>query len=148
MRQVALAILTLVLSAIPAAQSKPDQLITWITIRQTTPTPTGLQPTASVGAAHTAIYSGGPWASVPARPIKPDTQVTATEFRIRAWKAPQATAARVALFAVSRDSSDRETETEMAIFAIEVGQSVEVKDTEKYGAAHVTLSAELGPRKS
>ena len=148
MRPLALAILTLVLSAIPAAQSKPDQSILWITIKQTTPTASGSQPSAAIGAARTAAYTGGPWASVPARPIKPDTETTASQFRIRAWKPVGEPAARVALVAVSRDTSDREIEIPMAMFAIEAGQSVDVKDTEKYGAVPITLSATLGPPKS
>jgi hypothetical protein len=147
MRPVVLAILTLVLSAIPAAQGNSDQLITWVTIKAT-PTATGFQSSAAIGATHLAAYSGGPFADVPARPIKQDTPVTVSDFRIRAWKAPESPAASVALYAVSRDASDRAIETLMATFTLKAGESVEVTDTEKYGAAHVTLSAALGPRKS
>lgn len=94
---------------------------------------------AGLEVAFTAPYQGGPWAAVPASPFRLDSNVTAAGFRIRAWKEGQR--ARVVVFVIIPEEKGREKETQIATFSIEPGQSVEVTETEQYGATHVTVSA-------
>jgi hypothetical protein len=98
---------------------------------------------AGLAVAVAAPYQGGPWAGVPANPLRPESKVTASTFRIRAWKEGQR--ARVVVFAVIPEEKDREKETQIATFLIDPGQSVEVTETDQYGAAHVTVSAAAEP---
>jgi hypothetical protein len=85
-------------------------------------------------------YSGGPWAAVPAQPLRVDSTVLTNDFRIRAWAESGHT--RVVVYAVSRDDQARETETQIATFPLATGESRDVIETEQYGAAHVFVSAD------
>jgi hypothetical protein len=83
--------------------------------------------------------SGGPSAGVPAAPSSSQA-VTASGFRVRAWK--EATgAARVIVFAVQPRSDGREQETQIDTFVLNADESRTVTTTEKYGARPVTVSA-------
>ena len=97
---------------------------------------------ASVSAEQTEPYDGGPWAAIPARPLHPESQVTAKLFRIRAWM--EDAKYRVLVYAVTEEviaeANSREKESLAATFLLDRGQSIEVTTTEKYGAAHVILS--------
>ena len=98
---------------------------------------------ASVEAAPTEPYQGGPWASIPPTPLNATTEPTAASFRIRTWK--EADRARVVVFAVTRDkqrtATDREVETQIATFLLAAGDSLQVSEASKYGARPVTVSA-------
>ena len=96
----------------------------------------GMQPVT------TPYASGGPWAGVPARALKPDVTPTADEFRIRTWL--EGDSARVLVFAVTRKpgspvGSDDERETQIASVALSSAQSMEITATEKYGARPITV---------
>ena len=127
MRYVAALVALLVVS--PAAQA-PSM---WVSISEG-PRRAGLAPVADV------YTTGGPWAAIPAQQLSAASQLTADHFRIRSWF--EGSAARVVVFAVSVDATTkRETETQIATFAISAGDSVDVTQTERYGAAHVVVSA-------
>ena len=49
------------------------------------------------------------------------------------------------VFAVIPEEKDREKETQIATFLIDPGQSVEVTETEPYGAMPVTITAAAKP---
>lgn len=93
---------------------------------------------ASMRAARAEPYSGGPWASVTAKPLRTSEPI-ASEFRIRAWD--ENGNARVVVYAVVPEPKGREKEAQIATFILVAGQSVEVVETERYEAAHVTVSA-------
>jgi hypothetical protein len=95
---------------------------------------------ARIEAAGTEPYSGGPWAAVPAKPLRSDLTPATNEFRIRAWAESGQT--RVVVYAVSRDDQKRETETQATTFLLSAGESRDVTETERYQAAHVFVSAE------
>lgn len=127
MRYVAALVALLVVS--PSAQA-PSM---WVSISEG-PRRAGLAPVADV------YTTGGPWAAIPAQQLNAGSQLTADHFRIRSWL--EGSAARVVVFAVTVDSTTkRETETQIATFAISAGDSVDVTQTERYGAAHVVVSA-------
>ena len=96
----------------------------------------GMQPVT------TPYATGGPWAGVPARALKPDVTPTADDFRIRTWL--EGDGARVLVFAVTRKpgspvGSDDDRETQIASVALSTAQSIEITATEKYGARPVTV---------
>src|SRR5262245_56687033 len=102
---------------------------------------------AGVGVVQSEPYGGAPWAAIPARPLQPSAQVTVKSFRIRAWQ--ETAKSRVVVYAVTeeRDSGGKsvEQQTQIATYLLEFGESVDVAATERYGAAHVTLTAEGSP---
>ena len=98
----------------------------------------GMQPV------NTPYATGGPWAAVPARALKPEVAPTAVDFRIRAWT--EGERARVLVFAVTREAgspaeSDDERETQIASVVLSSGQSMQIAATDKYNARPITLRA-------
>jgi hypothetical protein len=98
----------------------------------------GMQPVT------TPYATGGPWAGVPARALKPDMTPTVSDFRIRAWV--EGDGVRVLVFAVTRKpgsplGSDDEREVQIASVALTSEQSMEITATEKYNARPITLTA-------
>jgi hypothetical protein len=92
----------------------------------------GMQPVAK------PYTTGGPWAAIPAAPLKTGADPTVTEFRIRSWI--EGDAARVLVFAASALGGWREArEQQIASLLVPLGQSVEVAATEKYRARRITL---------
>ena len=92
----------------------------------------------------TPYATGGPWAGVPARALKPDVTPTVSDFRIRAWV--EGDGVRVLVFAVTRKpgsplGSDDEREVQIASVALTSEQSMEITATEKYNARPITLTA-------
>jgi hypothetical protein len=92
--------------------------------------------------------TGGPWAGVPARALKPELTPTVSDFRIRTWV--EGDGARVLVFAVTRKlgspiGSDDERELQIASVALSEGQSMEITATEKYNARPITLTAPKRP---
>lgn len=100
---------------------------------------------AWIEAARMEPYAGGPWAAVPARPLRSGSTLSTNDFRIRAWAESGRT--RIVVHAVSRDDRARETETQIATFLLTLGESRDVIETEQYGAAHVVVSAEPTQRR-
>ena len=98
----------------------------------------GMQPVT------TPYATGGPWAAIPARELKPAVTPAVTDFRIRTWL--EGEGVRVIVFAVTRKlgspvNSDDEREVQIASVALTAGQSVVIDATEKYNARWVTLTA-------
>jgi hypothetical protein len=85
--------------------------------------------------------TGGPWASVPGAMIAPDATQLPVQFRIRAWR--EGGGARVLVFAVRRSANGKDEDEQIATVALQPGGSVEVKATEKYGAAPVIVEANV-----
>jgi hypothetical protein len=97
----------------------------------------GMQPVT------TPYATGGPWAGIPARALKPDVTPAADDFRIRTWS--EGDGARVLVFAVTRKpgapvGSDDERETQIASVALSTAQSMEITATEKYNARPITVT--------
>jgi hypothetical protein len=107
--------------------------------------PVGQKWTAAVGLQRNEIYVGGPWAEARAMPLAPGTKVTASGFRVRTWK--EGDVARVVVYAVMIDdrAPQSQTETPISTFTLTLGQSVEVRETGDWGAAHVAVSAIAAP---
>jgi hypothetical protein len=127
------AMLFALLVAAPSAQAPTI----WVSISEGVRR-AGLAPTSE------SYTTGGPWAAIPAQRLNADSQLSADHFRIRSWF--ENGAARVVVFAVVEGSATtRETETLISTFAIKPGDSVEVTQTERYGAAHVVVSASAQP---
>jgi hypothetical protein len=86
-------------------------------------------------------YDNAPWASIPARPFRPDSQVTAKAFMIRSWQ--EADKSRVVVYAVTedRDSSGKnvDRQSQLASYLLNGGESVEAAATERYGAARINV---------
>jgi hypothetical protein len=93
---------------------------------------------AGLAAVQTPYATGGPWAAIPSA-ASGAAPVTATAFRIRTWA--EGTGARVIVFAVQPRTDGTESETQIASFALQAGESREVTATSKYGARPVTVSA-------
>jgi hypothetical protein len=122
--------LVLVLLAAVATPSAQDSM--WVSISDGTKR-------AALMAVVDQYTTGGPWAAIPARQAA-DSPLTTDQFRIRAWR--EGTAARVLVFAVSVNAATKEErETLIATFPIRIGESVELTQTERYGAAHVVITA-------
>jgi hypothetical protein len=99
---------------------------------------------AWVGPMSEPYITGGPWAAIPAQPLTPRSVLTAYAFRIRSWH--EGSAARVLVLAVTRDAaSNAEQDTQIATFLLKAGEAVEVTQTERYGAAHVVITASEAP---
>jgi hypothetical protein len=99
----------------------------------------------AVGVQHNEFYVTGGSADVPAKPMVAGAKVGPHSFRIRAWR--EGEKARVVVYAAMLDdrAPKSETETPIATFSIGLGQSVEVSETEKWGAAHVVVGAMVAP---
>jgi hypothetical protein len=95
----------------------------------------------SLRAEMTEPYQGGPWAGMPASCLNDSPQATAKGFRIRAWK--EAESARVVVYVVVEDAAapDKERESQIAIFTLSSGQSVNVTQAGQYNALPFTVSA-------
>lgn len=96
------------------------------------------------------IYIQGPTAGVGApltmRPVPPEVRqnsVQGLSFSIRAWREGGNDRARAVVYATLDDKRAPEgrTETAIATFTIAPGQSVEVAETEKWGASRVVVKA-------
>jgi hypothetical protein len=93
---------------------------------------------AILGLQRTDFYLGAPSVSVPAEPLQ-DATLTASRFSIRTWTdGPQA---RVVVYAVTTatNTSRGEIETPIALHTLTDGESVRVRETERWGAAPVTI---------
>jgi hypothetical protein len=124
---------TAIASQVPP-RPKPEM---WVIIRQAD----SLQGSAGVGVQHTEMYVGGGWGGAVARPIVAGSPLAVSSFRIRAWK--EGDKARVVVYAVVSDTRapKGETETPISTFALALGQSHEVTETEPWGAKHVVVNA-------
>jgi hypothetical protein len=98
---------------------------------------------ASVEATSTEPYQIGPWAAIPAVPLTTNSHPTTHDFRIRTWT--EGGQVRVVVFAVQLDEREHETETQIDSFLLAADQSKDVTQTERYGAAHVEVSAVVVP---
>lgn len=101
------------------------------------------QSRAGMRAVETPYATGGPWAAVPARGLKPDVTPAVSDFRIRTWN--EGDGVRVLVFAVTRKpgnfaGSDDERESQIASVALRSGQSTEITATDKYNARPITLT--------
>jgi hypothetical protein len=99
---------------------------------------------AGMQAVTTPYATGGPWAAIPARALKPDVTPTVSDFRIRTWV--EGVGARVIVFAVTRKpgtplGSDDEREVQIASVFVTAGQSVVIDATEKFNARPITVRA-------
>jgi hypothetical protein len=131
MRQFVLVALALVFASQAAArQTQPLHLFVSITSSEA---PGG----AGVRVDRAEIYLGAPSAGVPG------ARGAVSFFTIRAWK--EGDKARATVYAELRD--DRApggfTQTPIATFAIAAGESVVVREAEKWGSTPVTVSAAL-----
>ena len=127
MRPVLLLAMILCVAGNATAQS---QSALWATITEGS-SRAGLQSIA------TPYATGGPSASVPARPDGSEPS-SVTWFRIRAWA--EGTAARIIVFAVAERPDGSERESQIASLALASGESQEIQATEKYNARPVTVS--------
>ena len=127
MRRLIVAVLTLIGPTTIASQLPPADA--WVRLGY----PNTTSPAIAVAAVRTQFYLGGPSAEIPARGFAPGSLVRAKSFLLRAWK--EGDKARVVIYAVMIDdrAPRKETETPIATFAIAIGQSVEVSETEQWG---------------
>ena len=96
---------------------------------------------AGMHAAGEPYATGGPWAGIPAVPLKADTDPTVTDFRIRSWT--EGDGVRVLIFAVTALGGGRQArEQQIASVLVRIGQSVEIAATEKFRARRITLVTE------
>jgi hypothetical protein len=95
---------------------------------------------AGVAVQQTAFYMDGPSAGVPARPAVPGAAVSVSSFSLRAWK--EGDKARLVVYAVMNDprAPNGRTETPIATFALGAGESADVREAERWGAARLTVS--------
>jgi hypothetical protein len=88
--------------------------------------------------------TGGPWAAIPARALKPEITPSAASFRIKTWM--ENGSARVMVLAVNEEQGpDRKTierETQVTTFTLLPNQSRQVTEAERYGARAFTVSAD------
>lgn len=91
-------------------------------------------------------YVNGPFAGVGAQAAT-GTQVSGLSFAIRAWK--ENDKSRVVVYAVLDDkrAPSGRTETPINTFTIAPGQTVEIPETERWGAARVAVTATVRNRK-
>jgi hypothetical protein len=93
---------------------------------------------AILGLQRTGFYLGAPSVGVPAEPLQ-DATLTASRFSIRTWTdGPQA---KVLVYAVitGAKTSTGEIETPIALYTLTDGGAVRVSETERWGAAPVTI---------
>lgn len=136
MRRMFVAILVVGLAISSAAVAEPDQPSIWVTISQGEG---DARVAAGIEVAHASLYTGGPTASVPARPRQGGEKPATGWFRIRSWK--ESDAVRVAVYAVSQGPDLKESETLIALVPLAIGKSAQVSETERYAAAPVTVTA-------
>ena len=92
-----------------------------------------------IPAASAPYATGGPLATIPARPLRAGVEPTVQEFRIRSWT--DGAGVQVLVFAVTVSGPTREArEEEIASVFVPLGQSVEVAATEKFNARRLTLT--------
>ena len=98
---------------------------------------------AAVRVMRSEVYVEGAWAGVGVGRPQPGVKMTELGFNVRAWK--EGDRARVMVYARLEDkrAPTGATETPVATFAIAPGQSVEVQETEKWGAPRYLVSAAL-----
>src|SRR5215467_14526600 len=86
-------------------------------------------------------YTEGPFAGVGAQAPRTGANIKGLTFGIRAWHESDTT--RVVVYAVLEDqrSPSGSTQTPIRTFTISPGQTVEVPETEKWGAARVAVKA-------
>ena len=98
---------------------------------------------AAVRAMRSEIYVDGAWAGVGVGQPQPGAKMTELGFSLRAWK--EGDRARVMVFARLEDkrAPSGATETPVATFLIAPGESVEVPESEKWGAPRYLVSAAL-----
>jgi hypothetical protein len=98
---------------------------------------------ATVPVRRAEMYVESPFAGVGAPAPLRGTAVTGLSFGIRAWK--EGDKARVVVYAVLNDprAPGGKTETPISTFVMAPGQSVEVPETEKWGASRVFVKAAL-----
>ena len=86
------------------------------------------------------FYVARPVISVPARALVPGSAAHADRFSARVWHEGSRT--YFVVYAVVRDqrAPNGETETPIYTFFITVGQQIEVKETEAWGAEHVVIT--------
>jgi hypothetical protein len=130
--------LALVLTHLGVAASQPQPSDMWITV---TPSETA-GGTASVRVIRSEMYIGDPAAFV-GPPAPKNATGPNLVFSVRAWK--QGDKARVVVYARLEDrrAPDGTTETPIATFVIAPGQSIEVRETEKWGGPRLTVTAEV-----
>lgn len=95
---------------------------------------------SGMSAAATPYTAGVPWAAVPAMALPRGADPAVAEFRIRSWV--EGEGVRVLVFAVARTNPGSQVrEEQIASVFVPIGQSVEIRATEKYNARRLTLSA-------
>lgn len=132
MRRLFAASLILISSVVAiASQGQPPSLYVLITDQ-------GRKTSESIEVQKSAFYLGAPSAWIVAS-ATPGSRLDAG-FGVRAWK--ENGKARIVVFAVLHDqrSPANQTETPIATFALAVGESVEVKEAQAWGA-HLTVGA-------
>ena len=96
---------------------------------------------AGMHAAAEPYKTGGPWAGIPATPLKTGVDPTVTEFRIRAWA--EGDGVRVMVFAATVLGSLREArEQQIASLVVPLGKSVDIAATEQFRARRIRLVTE------
>jgi hypothetical protein len=99
----------------------------------------------TVVVSHNGFYLGGPLAGVGAQ-IATGAGKDGLSFWIRAWR--EDGKARVVVYALldDRRAPTGKTETPISTFTISPGQTVDVRDTEKWGASKVLVTATVSDR--
>lgn len=118
----------------------PQNVVITITPSQT---PGGY---ATVGAWGTEPYTEGPFAGIAAQPATTGANVNGLKFGIRAWRESDKT--RVVVYAVLDDqrSPNGRTETPIRTFTMSPGQTLEIPEVAKWGAAPVSVKATVRDR--
>jgi len=86
------------------------------------------------------FYLQTPMLSVAANPLVAGVEPVAQKFNARAWREGNKTRVIVYAIVLDRRSPDGELEKPLATFWINLGQQVEVAETEKWGAEHVIVT--------
>lgn len=130
-----MASVTTTASQLPQTQPEPRADM-WVNVRTIPATPYG----AAHGVLRSEMYLGGGWIGIGAVPAAEGTPVNARMFRVRAWK--EGVNARIVVYAVLDDSRSPkgETETPIKTEALGLGQSVEVTETQAWGAKPFRLN--------
>ncbi len=139
MRQFALIGLVLVAASgyVSGIQAPPGSVLVRITAAR------AAGGSAGVGATRGTMYTGAPFASVRASAPLTGNAPEGLSFGVRAWKQGPNTIG-VVVYAVldDRRAPTGQTETPISTFTIAPGQTVEVPETEKWGASRVSVTAE------
>jgi hypothetical protein len=125
-------------SASQAAQppQEPPRADMWVNLRTIPGSPYG----AAHGVLKKEMYLGGGWIGMGTSPVTEGTSTAARMFRVRAWK--EGTNARIVVYAVLEDgrSPKGETETPIKTVALGFGESVDVTETQDWGAKPFRLN--------